>query len=187
MAFEEELPSFSSSDGSDLRVGIVASQYYQQLVDALLDSAEVNLLKNSVSKERMEVVRVPGAGDIPYAAYMMAATGEFDVILAIGVVLASDSLHHKVLAQTTADALQRHAVETEIPIVNGIVTADNHAQAQIQCGGGMDIGPRLAQAVVSMGNVNISLTDRIDQIDFELDQDLDDDESSKEGDSPEEK
>ncbi|MFA5257128.1 MAG: 6,7-dimethyl-8-ribityllumazine synthase [Opitutales bacterium] len=163
----------TSIDGEGLRFGIVASRYNKRFVDALLDSALRALDGAGVRAEDIESFRVPGALEAPYLAGMLAASGEFDCIIALGVVIRGDTNHHDVIARSTADAFQRIARESEIPVINGIIGVNNVKQAEDRCLGAMDRGSEFAQSALEMADLKVQLVRRLDEI-FSTDANEDD-------------
>jgi 6,7-dimethyl-8-ribityllumazine synthase len=86
-------------------------------------------------------LRVPGLGELPYVANMTASSGEVDCVIALGVVIAGDTPHHEIIAQSTAHALQDIAIRSEVPVINGIIVTNNLTSepnnvAQVRCNQG---------------------------------------------------
>jgi 6,7-dimethyl-8-ribityllumazine synthase len=147
-----------------MRFGIVASRYNQRLVDGLLDSALRTLDAAGVQEGDVETIRVPGAMEIPYVAGMMANSGEFDCIIALGVIIKGDTSHHDVIARSTADAFQRISKDTEVPIINGVIDANTVKQAEERCIGGLDRGTEFAASALEMADLKVQLVRRLDEI-----------------------
>lgn len=135
-----------------IRVGIVASCYNSLLVDGLLDRVVGHLRNLGVKEDNVETHRVPGAFEIPYVTHRMAALQEHDVIIALGVVVGGDTFHHELIGGKTADAFLDTAFELEIPVINGILVANNREQAEARCTGSMDRGREFAEAALVMAN-----------------------------------
>jgi 6,7-dimethyl-8-ribityllumazine synthase len=112
-------------------------------------------------------VAVPGSGEIPYAAYMSAMTGDYDCVIALGVVIAGDTPHHEIIAHSTANALQDAAIRSEVPVINGIVVTNNREQAVARCQGTLDRGTEFAHAALAMARHRITLGERLDQVEDE--------------------
>ena len=163
----QDKPKPTALDGRDLWFAIVAARYNGDLVDALLERARRTLRDARVPADHIKVVRVPGSAEIPYAAHMLAMTGEHDAVIALGVVIAGETPHHEVIAQSTAAALQSSSLRSEVPMINGIIVALDRAQAEARCTGTLDRGPEFARAALEMAAHRVELGERLEQIDAE--------------------
>jgi 6,7-dimethyl-8-ribityllumazine synthase len=167
-------PEAALIDGADFFIGIVASCYNRELVDALLERTTKTLQEQGVRKRNIEVLRVPGANELPYAAHMLAATGEFDCLIALGVVLAGETTHHEVISFGTAYALHSVGMQSEIPVINGVLTVSSLEQASDRIKGTRDRGAEFARAALQMAWHKLKLVERLDEIE-EKKADLEDD------------
>lgn len=166
----EDRPEELEIDGSDLQVAIVASRFNQRFVDELLRNCLEALRQCGVSEEEISVVRVPGSNEIPYAASMMAGSNNFDVVIGLGLLLAGETSHLSIVADCTAHALQRIAVDSRIPVINGIVVVNTLEQAEARCFGKVNRGREFGLAAVEMGLVGCSLTAELDdEVGFDSD------------------
>ena len=87
----KDKPNPTAIDGSDLWFAIVAARYNSDLVEVLLQRAQRTVLDARVPQEQIKVVHVPGSAEIPYAAHMLAMTGEYDAVIGLGVVIAGET------------------------------------------------------------------------------------------------
>ncbi len=158
----QDHPDFTRIDPQGMRFAIVAACYNQRQVDTLLGRVLETLHEAGVAADAIETIRVPGSNEVPYAAHMLAETGEFDCLIALGVVVAGETSHHEVIAYTTAQALMRAGTESEVPIINGIITANSPREVEARCGGQIDRGREFALAALKMAAVKSSLEGRID-------------------------
>jgi len=177
-------PDPAQIDGADFFIGIVAARYNGELVDALLDCVTKVLKQHGVRERNMEVLRVPGANEIPYAAHMLSATGEFDCLIALGVVLAGETTHHEVIAYGTAYSLHSIGMQSEIPVINGILTVSSLEQAGERIGGKRDRGAEFARAALQMAWHKIKLVERLDALEDEKKVLEDEDDDEDEGFDP---
>jgi 6,7-dimethyl-8-ribityllumazine synthase len=161
-------PDEESFDGRDLSVAIVAARFNPRMVDGLLRHCRQVLVENNVSEERIEVVRVPGSNEIPYAVGMLANSGQFDVIVGLGLVMAGETPHHEVIADSTGMMLQQIAVSSEIPVINGIVVVHTEAQAEARCLGEINRGREFGLAALEMGVLGQHLVDNLNDMDAAL-------------------
>ena len=108
------------------RIGVVHSRYNEEICNALLETARVELKKAGVEAE---FVAVAGALEIPLALQWLAQSGRFDALAALGAVIRGDTYHFEVVANESARGVMDVALETGLPVANGILTADTEAQA----------------------------------------------------------
>ncbi len=137
-------------DGRLLRFAVVAARYNQDLVDDLLGSAATTLRKAGVPESGVELIRVPGSNEVPYGVQLQAESGRFDCCIALGVLLKGATAHHHIVAQSVSDALQMVALNTGVPVINGVVVAESRAQAEERVRGGLDRGAEFGQAALEM-------------------------------------
>lgn len=169
-------------DGEGKRIAIVAARYNSHYVNALLETVLASLDASGVRAEDVETFRVPGSNEIPYVAGLAAETGEFDVVIALGLIIRGETEHHNIIAHSTAHALQRIGADHGVPVINGIVVVENDAQAAQRCTGELDRGKEFAFAALEMAQLNLMLSRRVMEMNIEQslehmdwDDDLDDD------------
>ena len=133
-----------------LKIAIVASRFNKSLVDALLTDAVKTLLSHGISDADITVMRVPGAAELPFMCGSLAKTGKFDTAMALGVVIAGETPHHEIIANSTAIEMQRLASETGVPMINGIIVTNNLEQAQNRTIGNIARGAEFAEAAMEM-------------------------------------
>lgn len=143
-------PSPVSFDASGCKIGIVASRYNGEFVDALVEQVSRYLGKAGVKPDDLPILRVPGSNEIPVAVKGMLDRGGFHAVVALGVIVRGGTLHYEVLAHSTADALLRVSTEKTTPVINGIVVAENDEQARERCKGSIDRGAEFAWAALEM-------------------------------------
>lgn len=160
-------PDRAPVDGTDLYFGIVASRYNNDLVEALLKRVRATLRQSRVEEGSIKVLRAPGAAELPYVANMLAQTGEYDCIIALGVIVKGDTNHDEVLAHSTALTLQGIALQTEVPVINGILSVNTREQAEERVNGATDRGAEFAAAALEMAWHRVQLGDYLDNLDNE--------------------
>jgi 6,7-dimethyl-8-ribityllumazine synthase len=111
---------------SALRIGVVHSRFNEEVCNALLEGARAELGKAGA---QAEFVAVAGALEIPLALQWLAQSGRFDALVAIGAVIRGDTYHFEVVANESARGVLDVALETGLPVANGILTTDTEAQA----------------------------------------------------------
>ena len=112
-----------------LRFGIVVSRFNNFITDRLLGSALDALSAAGAAPSQIEIVRVPGAFEIPVAARKLAETGQADSIICIGCVLRGETSHYEYIASETARGIQLAQIETGIPMIFCVLTCDTLEQA----------------------------------------------------------
>ena len=143
-------PSSQPISGALFRVGVVAARFNETLVDGLLARVVGSLAGAGVKAENIAVVRVPGSHEIPWAAQAFAAGGECDCVIALGVLIAGETNHHEMVGQSVSLTLQRVAIETGIPVINGVIVANSTGQAKARCVGKINRGREFAMAALEM-------------------------------------
>jgi len=119
----------------DARYAIVASRWNPRIVDALLAAAQRAFAEHGVAEAALDVVRVPGAWEIPAVAARLAAGGRHAAIVALGCVVRGDTRHYEHVADGCAEGLMRVAVEHRLPVLNGVLAVERHADAEARAGG----------------------------------------------------
>lgn len=117
------------------RFAVLASRWNPSIVDALVEAARRTLLEHGVAEAAIDVVRVPGAWDIPAAAAKLAAAGRYAAILAFGCVVRGDTRHYEHVADGCAQGLMQVATQHALPVLNGVLAVERHADAQARAGG----------------------------------------------------
>ena len=143
-----------------VRILIVESRYYEEVAAMLLDGATRAL---DAAHAEYEVITVPGALEIPQAiALALDVQREAYVgVVALGCVIRGETSHYDIVAGESARALMEISVNQEIPVGNGILTVNNHAQAKVRAAlDGGDKGGAAAKAVLSLVRLQRSLVSR---------------------------
>ena len=93
---------------------------------------------------------VPGSHEVPWAVQALARRGRRDVVIALGVLIGGDTNHHEMVGQSVSHALQGIAVQTGVPVINGVIVTDTRAQAAARCLGRINRGAEFAAAALAM-------------------------------------
>jgi 6,7-dimethyl-8-ribityllumazine synthase len=112
-----------------LRVAIVVSRFNEFITERLLRSAYDGLVRCGTKEENIEIVRVPGAFEIPSAARTLAETGKWHAIICLGCLLRGDTAHYDVIVNEVARGIGQSAQETGVPHAFGVLTCDTLEQA----------------------------------------------------------
>ncbi|MBI2949807.1 MAG: 6,7-dimethyl-8-ribityllumazine synthase [Verrucomicrobia bacterium] len=116
-----------------VRFAIVASKYNRRYVDGMLQAAKAALVQ--AGAREIEVVRVPGAFEIPVVAARLAAHSRrpFSAILCLGVILRGETTHAQHIGEAVSQALVHIQVAYHIPVIHEVLLLENEAQAQARC------------------------------------------------------
>jgi 6,7-dimethyl-8-ribityllumazine synthase len=147
-------------DGAGLRVGVVASRFNSAVTERLLDGALEALHSHGLGQDDIEVVRVPGAFEIPVAARWLADRGRLDAIVCVGAVVRGETPHFEYIAAAAVSEICRLSVETGLPIALGVLTTNDIEQALARAGAGHgNKGHEAAVTAIEMANVRRLLKD----------------------------
>jgi 6,7-dimethyl-8-ribityllumazine synthase len=108
------------------RIGIVHSRFNEEICRALLETARAELARAGAEAE---FVSVAGALEIPLALQWLAQSGRFEALAALGAVIRGDTYHFEVVSNESARGVMDVALQTGLPVANGILTTDTEAQA----------------------------------------------------------
>jgi 6,7-dimethyl-8-ribityllumazine synthase len=114
---------------SGLRFGIVVSRFNSFITDRLLAAAVDALERAGAAGENVDVVRVPGAFELPLAAKKLAGTGQYDALIAIGCILRGETAHYDYVCSETSRGLQLAQMDTGLPMIFCVLTCDTLEQA----------------------------------------------------------
>jgi 6,7-dimethyl-8-ribityllumazine synthase len=116
-------------DGRGKRFAVVVSRFNELVSTRLLDGAMDCLKRHGVDEEAVEVAWVPGALEIPLVARTMAASKAFDAVICLGAVIRGSTSHFEWVAGGVTRGVGQATLETGVPVIFGIVTAENLEQA----------------------------------------------------------
>ncbi len=122
-------------DAAGARVAVAVSRFNADITSELLDGAVRALHEHGVEDERLSVVWVPGAFELPLVAQRCAASGAFDAVVCLGAVIRGETPHFDYVAGQAAEGCTRVALDTGVPVVFGVLTTDDEAQAWARVGG----------------------------------------------------
>jgi len=117
------------------RFAILASRWNPRITDALVDGARQAMRDQGVGESDIDLVRVPGAWELPVAAAALAATGTYSALVALGCVVRGETRHYEHVADECAKGLMRVAIDYRLPVANGVLAVEDHAHAQSRAGG----------------------------------------------------
>ncbi|WP_353194732.1 6,7-dimethyl-8-ribityllumazine synthase [Pusillimonas noertemannii] len=159
-------------NGEGLHLGIVRARFNEDIGLAELDACLAELAELGVDERDVMVVTVPGALELGVALAQMAETFEFDALIALGAVVRGETYHFEIVSNESAAAISRIALETGIPVANGVLTTENEEQAHARAA---EKGRDCARTAVEMANLTAALEpESDDDEDYDDDDDFDD-------------
>ena len=138
-----------SPSGADRTVGIVVSRFNGEISNRLLESALEALAAAGVAEERITVMPVPGAFELPIGAMALAKTRRYSCVIALGCVVRGETAHFEYVAGEAASGLQLAGLETGVPVAFGVLTVDTAEQAEAR----VDKGADAARAALEMADL----------------------------------
>ncbi len=143
------------ADGRGLHVGIVVSRFNEHITERMLHAALLELHGLGVPDSNVTVVRVPGAFELPLAAKRLAESQRTDAVLCLGAVIQGETAHFEHVSDAARDGILQVSLETGKPVIFGVLTTHNAAQAMARAG----LGAEYARSAVEMGILMRSLSD----------------------------
>ena len=122
-------------DKCSFPLAIIVSQFNHEITQELLMGAMQRLASIGFDKEQVTLVEVPGAVEIPLIAKRLAKKNKYAVIIALGAVIRGETTHYDYVCQQVSEGCQRVTLEHETPVVFGVLTTENEAQAWDRLGG----------------------------------------------------
>ena len=122
-------------NGEGRRYAVLASRFNNSITSKLADGAMDALIRHGAASEDVDLVWVPGAWELPFAARRLAQTERYNAIVVVGAVIRGDTPHFDFVAGEASRGLADASNEYEIPIGFGLLTTDNMAQAEARAGG----------------------------------------------------
>jgi 6,7-dimethyl-8-ribityllumazine synthase len=137
--------------GKKTRIAIAAARFNAEIVDELLTGCLRRLAELGVGGGRVEVMRVPGAFELPVTARAFARTGRFDAVICLGAVVRGETPHFDYVAGECARGIQDVSIWEDLPVIFGVLTTNTQEQATDRIGGKHGhAGERAAEAAVEM-------------------------------------
>lgn len=115
------------------RYAIVVSEFNQEVTNKLLQGALARF--EELAMTDVNVIKVPGAVEIPFAAQLLAKKRQYHAIICLGAVIRGETSHYDYVCQQVSDGCQRVMLDYEIPVIFGVLTTDTEEQALARCGG----------------------------------------------------
>jgi 6,7-dimethyl-8-ribityllumazine synthase len=151
MSDQSATPPADLCSPPDAHYAVIASRWNGEIVDELVAGARRAFATNGVSRDGVDVVRVPGAWELPLVAKRLAASGRYAAIVALGCVVRGETRHYEHVADECAHGLMRVALDASVPVLNGVLAVEDEADAWARAGGAHgNKGADVALAAIEM-------------------------------------
>lgn len=143
-----ESSTFALPKVEDLRIGILVSEWNEQVTNALRDGAVNSLLSYGMKKEQLKIASVPGSFELPTGAMMLFDNDEdLDAVICLGCIIQGETRHFEFISQAVAQGIMKVALDYGSPVIFGVLTCDTMEQALDRAGG--KYGNKGVEAAVS--------------------------------------
>ena len=147
--------------GSGLRMAAVVARFNEFITGRLLAGAKDALVRHGVGDDALDIAWVPGAFEIPLVAKRLAQTGDYAAVICLGAVIRGATPHFDYVAAEVSKGVAHASLETGVPVVFGVITADNLEQAIERAGTkGGNKGFDAAVTAIEMANLMRGLGER---------------------------
>jgi 6,7-dimethyl-8-ribityllumazine synthase len=137
-----------------LKFGVVIARFNELLSSRLLSGAKDALVRHGANEADIDVAWVPGAFEIPVVASKLAATGRYDAVIALGVIIRGGTPHFEYIASEVSKGVAKIGLDTGVPVMFGVITADTIEQAVERSGTKAgNKGWEAAEAAIEMANL----------------------------------
>ena len=140
--------------GKGLKFGLVVSRFNEFITKKLLDGAQDALLRHGVNQEDIEIAWVPGSFEIPLIAKKLAQSKRYDAVICLGAVVRGGTPHFEYIAAEVTKGIAKVGLDTGLPVIYGVITADTLEQAIERAGTKMgNKGFEAAVNAIEMANL----------------------------------
>lgn len=137
-AKEKNLSAQTLGDSRDLsskKIGIVVSDWNEEITGSLFEGAFDSLIRNGVQKENIYTIHVPGSFELSLGAQKMAQKKHIDAVIGLGCVIQGETRHFEFICQSVAQGFKDVALKYDKPVIFGVLTTDTFQQALDRAGG----------------------------------------------------
>ena len=140
--------------GNDARYVVVMTRWNEEIVTGLLNGAKQALATAGISEDRIRIVRVPGAFEVPLACQAAASRSDCHAVIALGAVIRGDTPHFEYVAGECTRGIGEVALRTGKPVAFGVLTVNTEEQALARCGDNEENkGAEAAMSAIEMVNL----------------------------------
>jgi len=142
--------SFGDLDGSDIRIGIIRTRWNDEHVTNLVNGCRKALKECNVKEENIFETSIPGAYELPLSARFLALSGTVDAIVTAGVLIKGETMHFEYISDTVSSALMSVQLQTQLPVVYGVLNCLNEDQVKARSSGDSNHGEDWGRTAVEM-------------------------------------
>lgn len=143
-----------TASGKGLKIAVITAEFNEYFTDKLLEGALDTFQRSGVSLSEVQVVKVPGAFEIPLVVQKLLAKKKFDAMIALGVVIRGETRHFNHVVDAASEGIMQATLEANIPVINAVIAAENTEQAIARSGGKLgNKGRDAAKAAIEMANL----------------------------------
>jgi len=140
--------------GEGLKFGVVVARFNDFITNKMLEGAQDALIRHGVNEEDIEVVYVPGSFEIPLVAQKLAVSKRYDAVICLGAVIRGGTPHFEYVAAEVTKGIAQVGLSTGMPVIYGVITADNLEQAIERAGTKQgNEGSKAAITAIEMANL----------------------------------
>ncbi|KGR89965.1 6,7-dimethyl-8-ribityllumazine synthase [Ureibacillus massiliensis 4400831 = CIP 108448 = CCUG 49529] len=141
--------------GTDLKIGVVVGRFNEFITSKLLDGALDGLKRHGVHEDNIDIAWVPGAFEVPFISKQMVETNQYDAVIGLGTVIRGATSHYDYVCSESAKGIAKVSLDTNVPVIFGIVTTENIEQAIERAGTKAgNKGYDSAVSAIEMANLN---------------------------------
>lgn len=126
---------FNAEIDGDIRIAIVQAEWNSHITDRLTQGCVEALERHGVSDDMVDIFKVPGTVELTFGASALIETGAFDAVIVFGCVVRGDTPHFDYVCQSVTQGVTHLNAECDIPVIFGVLTVENEAQALERVGG----------------------------------------------------
>jgi len=142
-----------TGDAEGVRVALAASRFHAPMVQKLVDGAFRELERLGARSEDVDLAWAPGAFELPHLAQALARSGRYDAIVTLGVVIRGETPHFDYVCAEAARGVADVSRHTDVPVLFGVITANDPQQAHARAGGVSNKGEDVARAAIEFVRV----------------------------------
>lgn len=140
-------------EGTGQRFAIAASRFNYDITQRLVDGALTTLIKHGVKAEDVRILWVPGSFELPFAAKYLARHGKVSAVICVGCIMKGETNHDELVGTAVATGITQVGLSTDVPILLGVVSANDRHQAIARSGGTVNRGCEAALAALEMATI----------------------------------
>ncbi len=141
-----------------VHIAIVVSVFNEQITDKLLEGTLSTLADSGIDQEQINVVKVPGAIEVPLIAKLLARSNKYHAIICLGAVIQGETDHHLYVCQQVSHGCQQVMLEFNVPVIFGMLTTKNVKQAQAR------VSKRKSHKGIEAANTAIQMIELVQEI-----------------------